>query len=179
MTFFSIFSRATIVHMIDFGCGVSLRPTSFYLLFVCFSFFFGGGGGKWLVPFSIRVNASDIHDERPRKGGRCDCERGRRILGSPDREPWEWQFEFVPFSKRVPVTDREEHCLKLVTGGEDVSPPRFFSSQWPKAGLKNREALSMFTRKLPADIFMFHTHYDLFYVPSFFFTVLVLDVTWL
>lgn len=105
------------------------------LFICCLSVFlsFFGVGEKKVTRSILHPSQRFWHSWREaRKGGRCDCERGRRILGSPDREPWEWQFEFVPFSKRVPVTDREEHCLKLVTGGEDVSPPRFFLSQWPK-----------------------------------------------
>lgn len=141
MNFFSLFSRATIVHMIDFGCG-----STFFLFvfcsFVCFSFIL-----EKKVTRSIRHPSYCFwHSWREtHKGGRCDWERGRRILGSPTESHESDNLSLCLF-KRVSVTDREEHCLKLVTGGGDVSPPGFYLSRWSKAGLKNGETLSMFTR---------------------------------
>ncbi len=63
--------------------------------------------------------------------------------------------------------DPEEHCLKLVTGGKTFR--RLGISWhatvkgWPE---ESRNPQHVY-QELPADIFMFHTHYDLFSVPSF------------
>lgn len=112
-----------------------------------------------------------------RRGGRRDWERGRRILGSPTESHESDNLSLCLF-KRVSVTDREEHCLKLVTGGDDVSPPGFFLSRRSKAGLKNGETLSMFTKN-SLQISSCFTRIMTCFMFLRFFTVLVLDVTWL
>ncbi len=63
--------------------------------------------------------------------------------------------------------DPEEHCLKLITGGKTfrrlVISWHATVKGWPE---ESRNPQHVY-QELPADIFMFHTHYDLFSVPSF------------
>lgn len=124
-------------------------------LFVCLSFFYSWRK-KWLVPFAIRVTAS----------------RGWTIwLGERPKDSWKpnWKLTMwvCAFCRRVSVMDPEEHCLKLVKRGKTFRRLGFSwhptVKGWPE---ESRNPQHVY-QELPADIFMFHTHYDLFYVPLF------------
>ncbi len=145
-----VFSRATIwlISAVT-ACVFYLSPLS---LFVCLSVFYSWRK-NWLVPFAIRVTASRgwtmWSGERSKDSGKPDGESTMRVCA---------------FFQKM---DPEEHCLKLVTGGKTFR--RLGISWhatvkgWPE---ESRNPQHVY-QELPADIFMFHTHYDLFSVPSF------------
>lgn len=86
------------------------------------------------------------------------------------------------FFERVFVMDREEHCLKLVTGGKTSHHPVLLFKGWGRLRVKgwpedSRNPPHVY-QELPADIFKFHARYKPFHrFTLIHLTVLVSDIT--